>query len=244
VLGDTPYSEHEAERLDRLIGDINAHELAFVVHLGDIGTARQACTDEWLDARRRQFGRIRQPFLLLPGDNEWTDCHAVGADPETRLAKWRSLFCFSSISGMEKQPGAYCEHVRWRAGDALFVALNVPGSNNNLRQPEEHKRRMRAVFQWLEEGERAAGAGTLVVMMQANPFVPREGFAELRERLRELGERRAGRVVLVHGDTHLYRDDMPYPGLRRLEVWGAPFVSWIRGGVLGGELHFDAPLHR
>src|SRR5262245_32718443 len=67
VLGDTPYSLAEVERLDRLIDDINAHELAFVVHVGDIGTTTQACNDEWLEARKRQFGRIRQPFVLLPG---------------------------------------------------------------------------------------------------------------------------------------------------------------------------------
>jgi hypothetical protein len=37
-----------------------------------------------------------------------------------------------------------------------------------------------------------------------------------------------GKFVLVHGDTHHYRDDAPRPGLRRLEPWGAPFVSWLR----------------
>jgi hypothetical protein len=54
----------------------------------------------------------------------------------------------------------------------------------------------------------------------------------------------AGRVVLVHGDTHLYREDEPLPGLRRLEVWGAPFVSWVRGVVVEDGPRFDAPSHR
>ena len=31
-----------------------------------------------------------------------------------------------------------------------------------------------------------------------------------------------GRLVLIHGDTHLYRDDEPLPGVRRIEVWGSP----------------------
>src|SRR5688572_5291950 len=35
-MGDTPYSDEQVRRLDRLIDDINAQELAFVVHVGDI----------------------------------------------------------------------------------------------------------------------------------------------------------------------------------------------------------------
>jgi hypothetical protein len=45
--------------------------------------------------------------------------------------------------------------------------------------------------------------------------------------------------VLVHGDTHVYRDDEPLPGLRRVEVWGSRFVSWLRGSVVGGELRVE-----
>src|SRR5205814_2464886 len=34
LMGDTPYGEGEARRLDLLIDDLNAAELAFVVHVG------------------------------------------------------------------------------------------------------------------------------------------------------------------------------------------------------------------
>jgi hypothetical protein len=228
VLGDAPYSEGEIERLDGVIERINAEELAFVVHVGDVGTSRQACSDAWLLERRKQFTRIRHPFLLIPGDNEWSDCK----DPLVRLQKWRSLFCASTLE-VERQKGEYCEHVRWEAGGRVFVALNVPGGNNNLRHPE-HAPRMAAVHAWLDEA--AALAATrkgLVVLMQANPFVtaPRDGYAPLRKRLEDLAARMPKRIVLVHGDTHLYRDDEPLPGLRRVEVWGSPFVDWTRLGL-------------
>ena len=39
-------------------------------------------------------------------------------------------------------------------------------------------------------------------------------------------------------------DDEPLPGVRRLEVWGSPIVSWIRGDVEDGELRFSAPRYR
>ncbi len=230
VLGDAPYTDAEVGRLDAVVERINAEPLDFVVHLGDIGssTLEQACGDAWLEARKKQFARIRHPFLLVPGDNEWSDCR----QPLERLKRWRALFCTSTLQ-VQRQDGEFCEHVRWQAGGWVFVALNVPGRDNNMRHPE-HGPRMRAVFAWLEEAAAlAASRKGLVVLMQANPFTtaPRDGYAPLRERLRDLGARFPRRVVLIHGDTHLYRDDEPLPGVRRIEVWGSPFVDWTRVGL-------------
>ncbi len=86
-MGDTPYSEGEVHRLDRLIGDLNAEPLAFVAHIGDITSGQGPCTDAWLEARKAQFAAIKHPFVLLPGDNDWTDCHRSGFDPVERLQK-------------------------------------------------------------------------------------------------------------------------------------------------------------
>jgi hypothetical protein len=228
VLGDAPYSESEIPRLDAVIERMNSEKLEFVVHVGDIGssTPAQACGDAWLAARKAQFARIRHPFLLIPGDNEWSNCRR----PLERLNAWRSLFCGPTFVKVERQRGVYCEHVRWEAGGWMFVALNVPGHDNNIRHPE-YAPRMRAVFAWLDEAAAlAANAKGLVVLMQANPFftVPRDGFAPLRQRLEHLGGRYPGRIVLIHGDTHVQRDDEPLPGVRRIEVWGSPFVDWTR----------------
>jgi len=228
-----PYTNSEIERLDLAIDAINAQPLEFVVHLGDIGSSARACNDEWLAARKRQFERIAHPFVLVPGDNEWSDCK----QPMERLAAWRRLFCNSTLK-VERQKGVYCEHARWEASGYVFVVLNVPGSNNHLRHPE-HAPRMRAVFAWLDEAAAlAAKREGLVVLMQANPFVtfPRDGYASLRNKLEALAQKMRGRIVLAHGDTHVYRDDEPLPGLRRIEVWGSPFVGWLRATIAGGAL--------
>jgi predicted phosphodiesterase len=224
VLGDTPYSMREVGELDRLIDEMNAQELAFVVHVGDIGTSSlaQACGDAWLEERRKQFSRIRHRFILVPGDNEWSDCTRHGLDPVARLRKWRELFCES--------PRDWCEHQRWETGGRVFVTLNVPGNNNNRGHPEMGPR-MQVVERWLEESARLAEQRDgLVILMQANPFetLRRDGYDSLRAQLAALGRRMPGRVTLIHGDTHLLRDDEPLPGLRRIEVWGSPFVRWRR----------------
>lgn len=240
LLGDTPYSAAEVERLDRLIDDLNAERLDLVVHLGDIGSSRAACTDAWLDARKAQFARIRHPVVVVPGDNEWTDCR----DQAARLAAWRQRFCAAPFS-VEVQPGLYCEHRRWQAAGLLFVTLNVPGSNNNRRDTDERERRMKAVLAWLDESAAlAASRGlTLVVLMQADPFValPHDGYASLRSRMERLGRARPGKVLLAHGDMHLYVEDEPWPGVHRLEVWGSPFVSWVRADVDAGAVRFGVP---
>jgi len=114
VLGDAPYDTDEVERLDRLIDEMNAQPLAFVVHLGDIGSSARACADDWLNERKRQFERIRHRFILVPGDNEWSDCK----QPLERLRRWREIFCDT--------PREFCEHRRWESGGWIFVTLNVP----------------------------------------------------------------------------------------------------------------------
>jgi hypothetical protein len=231
VLGDTPYSDSEARRLDALIGRINEQPLAFVVHVGDVGSSArtQACSDAWLEARREQFAKIRHPFVLLPGDNEWSDCAKHGMDPQRRLAAWRRLFC-RKVAGVERQPG-HCENARWHADGMTFIGLNVPGGGS----PELADARMAATLEWLDESLSIAEerrAGWIFVLMHADPRFERVGTRDAYARLRAVLATHAswfdGKFVLVHGDTHHYRDDAPRPGLRRLEPWGAPFVSWLR----------------
>ena len=249
LMGDTPYSQAQANLLDGLIDRVNEEALAFAAHLGDITSGQGPCDDEWLLARKRQFERFRIPFVLLPGDNEWTDCHRTGFDPIERLAKWRELFCVPvALPQFARQRGEHCEHVRWELGDLVFVGVNVPGSNNNLGRTgamdAEYERRMRAVSGWIEDGAARLRQGkSLVILMQANPFLkPRgraDGFRALRERLAQLARAHPGRIVLVHGDTHQYRDDEPLPGLRRIEVPGAPAVRWLRATLSPGSLQVE-----
>ncbi len=242
ILGDTPYSRSEAEKLDALIGRINQQELAFVVHVGDIGTssATQGCSDAWIEARKRQFARIRHPFVLIPGDNEWSDCR----DPQGRLAQWRKLFCAEVPAlALERQAGGHCENIRWQAGGMMFVGLNVPGRSANPLG----ERDMQPAFEWLDESlalAHARRAQKIFVFLHADPYFernePDDGYARLRAVLAAQAGRFAGRLVLVHGDTHIHRDDEPLPGLRRIEVWGSPFVAWLRASVARGALRVEA----
>ena len=232
LIGDTPYSAAEATALDSMIEDINREDLAFVIHVGDITGGRGPCTDEWLEARKRQFEKLRHPFVIVPGDNEWVDCHRSGFDPMERLGKFRELFESGDTSlanrslRLERQSGRYAEyreHVRWVAAGVLFVGVNVQGSNNNLgRTPAmdaEHRARMAAVLAWLEDSlrlaERRSLAGMLIFAQGDPDFEGKmqrkgsNGFADFRNALRDLALRFGKPVLFVNGDTHLYKLDQP-----------------------------------
>lgn len=246
LLGDVPYSQPHANLLDSMIDEINAAKPAFVVHLGDITGGQGPCTDEWFEARARQFARFSSPFVLVPGDNEWTDCHRTGYDPMERLAKLRQLFHAGPIDlpGFARQPDGYPENVRWTHAGALFVGINVPGSNNNLGRTAEmnaeHGTRMKAVFAWLEEAvelARSPKVETLVVMMHANPDLERrrrsspDGYAQLRAAIEAIPQRLGKPFVVAHGDTHQFKHDRPAanaPGLVRIEVDGWPWLGWAK----------------
>ncbi|MCG6874730.1 MAG: hypothetical protein LJE97_06535 [Betaproteobacteria bacterium] len=256
VIGDTPYFSIEEQGFATLLGELDAEPLAFVVHVGDIKRAGAPCSDALFAARRSLFDASRHPFVFIPGDNEWTDCHASGADPLERLAALRRIFYSRgeslgqhriALASQSSDPRhtEYRENVRWEYGHVLFVGLNVPGSNNNLgrtaEMDAEHRRRMSAVFDWLDASlklaERRRLAG-VAILFHADPGFdgkahrPRgapDGFAELRNVLRASVERLERPVLLAHGDTHAFRLDQPL----RNATSGAPLANLTRVEVPG-----------
>jgi hypothetical protein len=263
AFGDTPYFAFEEPAVERLIAGLADANVAFVVHVGDIKLGAASCSDELFHERRRLFDASPVPFIFVPGDNEWVDCRSAlagGYDPLERLAQLRALFHAGDASlgqrrlALERQSAdprfsAYRENVRWTFGGIVFVALNVPGSNNNLRQDGttdvEHAERMAANFEWLADAVRRAASADvrgLVVFAHADPSFERparrlDGYARFREALQTHAARLGKPLLLVHGDGHRYRVDQPLrdratgqrlANFTRVEVFGAPEVGWVR----------------
>jgi hypothetical protein len=173
-MGDTPYSQAQANLLDSLIDQVNAEPLAFAAHVGDITSGQGPCDDDWLHARKRQFERFRIPFVLLPGDNDWTDCHRSGFDPMERLAKWRQLFCVQvALPGFVRQRGRVTARTRagnsrtWCSSDSTCKAATTTSAG----RPQWMRSTRSACATCLRGSTRAAApvrqGKTLVVLMQA-----------------------------------------------------------------------------
>ena len=267
IVGDAPYNALEEIEFARELQEIDQEDLAFVVHVGDIKGGSSPCSDALFAQRLQQFQSVRHPFIYVPGDNEWTDCYRSGTDPLERLAKLRELFYPGDDSlgrrklKLERQSAdprfaEYCENVRWTIGSALFIGLNIPGSNNNLgRTPQmdaEYARRGLANAAWLAEGFDLAkknGYAAVFIAIQADPHFERtsqgptnaaDGYVQFKRELLAHTLDFGKPVILVHGDTHRYRVDhplvdpatqKPVENFTRIESFGSPFVDWIKVSV-------------
>jgi hypothetical protein len=241
LIGDAPYAPLEERQYPNLIADINRSKVAFVLHDGDIQSSATPCTDELVLSRRSLYQTFRIPFVFVPGDNEWTDCHRTGSEPLTRLAKLRALFFATDYSlgqtvlklerqSQSPQYSTYRENVRWGYGSVLFVGLHLVGSNNNLgRTPEmdqEFKARNQANLEWLKSSFALAKQqqrGGILLFMQANPGfelprAQRTGFNDFLEALQPEVSQFGKPVVLVHGDSHYFRIDKPLLDVRKERV--------------------------
>jgi hypothetical protein len=191
LIGDMPYGDAEITATRNILLEIGGDDsIAFVVHDGDIKSGGERCDDLRLIARRDDFDRSRHPFVLIPGDNEWTDCHRASNgdfDPEERLARLRTLFFAGDESlGRRRlrltrqgdlQPAfaAWRENVRWEFEGVLLVGLNIPGSNNNWKARGDNREfhaRLAANTAWIDAAFARALAANLravVLVLQANP---------------------------------------------------------------------------
>ena len=257
IIGDAPYKQREEAPFERMLERLDRDiDLAFVIHVGDIGAGRGTCTDNGYERRARQLDRTRHPMMYTPGDNEWVDCRSMGFDPVERLARLREVFFGDDQSlglvklplevQQDESPGCtrYPENRAWSRAGIRFVTINVPGSNDDrgfsAAADAEARCRFDANRRWLARAAAAAAAPdsrALVIAMQANPwFTTRrvyDGYLALIDKTaRTLGKP----VLLVHGDTHNYQVDTPFSDatgaplatLTRVVTYGSPIVGWVK----------------
>ena len=178
-IGDTPYSRLEAGALRRVLAAMAPEPLEFVLHVGDIKSSLESCSDDLLASRLALLDECPHPLILTPGDNEWTDCGRLLApwDPGGRLDRldWLRAHVFSRPESLGRRrmavqqqgPGiAHAarasmtspklpENLRWRVGTLQFCTLHVVGSNNAPQNSPELADawllRQHANAEWLNE---------------------------------------------------------------------------------------------
>lgn len=235
LIGDQQYTPAQEPRFERVVDAINAADVRFTVHDGDIIGSGKPCDDATFAKRVATFGRFRAPFVLTPGDNDWTDCWRPamgGFDPLERLATVRRLFypapgrtmgrgALRTFSQGDLERSPYIENLLWAAGEIVFATVHVVGSNNNWRDAsteKEFRERDAANIRWMRSAfalARQNGFRAVVLIIQANPHFEqkkrpaRDGFEATLRTLEEQTLSFTGPVVLVHGDSHYFRIDKP-----------------------------------
>lgn len=184
LIGDMPYHSKPGENnrdFQATVDAINAdNSIRWTIHVGDIKSGGTACSDNILLDRKRRFNQFEQPFILTPGDNEWTDCHRLLAgayDPLERLAFLRKTFYpapglslgqkameLVSQSALKKKHAEFVENRLWAHNQITFATIHLTGSKNGqapfdklggVRKLQKHRnevvRRNRAANKWLKQ---------------------------------------------------------------------------------------------
>jgi len=247
LIGDLPYSYLDEPRLAAMLAQIDAEPLAFVLHVGDIKDSSETCSNELYQRRLKLLDASAHPLVLLPGDNEWTDCHRRSAgrfDPRERLEMLRKIFwsrpeplgrnARPAVSSMAFERQAQMpENVRWKVGAVRFVAVHVVGSNNGLDEypgsRDEFELRQKANQAWLFEtlamAEREQASG-LVIAAHGDPdfgLFPEKGHRLFLTWLQEIATRFRGQVLFLHGDSHRFKVDQPLDDSK-----GHPLANFTR----------------
>jgi hypothetical protein len=154
LIGDVPYGVGEEAKFGRVVEAINASHAAggvsLVVHTGDVKRSGERCDEALLRRRFRLFQRFEPPFVITPGDNDWTDCHRGSGGrylPTERLVRLRQVFYPRPGSSSGRRPmalatqaqwpgqevhRAFVENAMWPFAGVMMATVHVVGSDNDL----------------------------------------------------------------------------------------------------------------
>ena len=243
VIADVPGNEAQARVLLRTLDDIG-HDSDLLIHLGNLKGENERCDDAVYLRRRELLESSVVPLVLLPGDNDWADCALqVGGNyaPFERLTRLRELFferpdslgatriALSRQSETSRFRG-YPENARWSTDGLMFVAVNVPGGQNNFQRGAgrngELEERALANNAWLRQAFAIATreeARAVIVAFHADPDFSRQdindrsdAYAGFKQQLIQLAGHFKGQVLLLHGSDKPLLDQVLTVGGKRL----------------------------
>ncbi|MBA2769943.1 MAG: metallophosphoesterase, partial [Sporichthyaceae bacterium] len=247
VLGDTPYGDEQRVQFPALVDAVNADpQVRLVLHAGDVKSGSSTCDDVRFADLAALFDTFEDPFVLTPGDNDWTDCHRLnnGAyNPLERLDAVRDIFF--PVSGQatggrpmhvltqaaDPEQATYVENVRFERHHVVFATVHVVGSENSLapwsglglrtvtpEQQAEFDARQAANLDWIDAtfDDAVARDAAGVLLMMQAEPLESVGFVAVRERILQRAADFGKPVLLVHGDEHVYEVEPAYGGVANL----------------------------
>ena len=230
-----------------LVEDINSDpQVRWVLHGGDVKNGSSTCDDARFADLAGLYGTFRDPFVLTPGDNEWTDCHRAAAGryvPTERLEAVRDVFYpqpgrtlgqrSERVTTQASDPAhaAYVENVRFTRSRVVFATVHVVGSENGLapwsdlvggdRPAErlaEFSARQAAALAWIDEAfaEAQRTGAAGVLLLLQAEPLATPGFQAVRDRIAQRSAAFGKPVLLVHGDEHRYEEEPAFAGVPNL----------------------------
>lgn len=247
LIGDTPYGDAQRAVFPTLVDTINADpRVRFVLHTGDVKNGSSTCDDARFADLAALFDTFADPFVLTPGDNEWTDCHRTAAGgylPTERLEAVRRVFYPHAgrttggrhmpvlTQALDARHRPYRENVLFHRNRVVFATVHVVGSNNDLDlwaqlpggdRPDlrlaEFQARQAAALDWIDTAFATARHthAAGVLLLMQAEPTDTPGFAAIRTRITALAASYGKPVLLVHGDEHSFEVEPGYAGVPNL----------------------------
>jgi hypothetical protein len=240
-MGDTPYSAADELLLQAQIATHNASSAArFMVHVGDLKTGSSGCFESVYADVSGWLAALAVPTFVLLGDNDWNDCDkgGVGPGPAEALALWKRYFAEFD----DNWPGAFAlermaarpENLAFVLEDVLVIGITLPGGR--IHDADEWAAFLRDGADWVDAQLAAHGGETyaMVLLAHANPNGSHDPFMA---RFLAAAEAWGKPVVFIHGDGHVWIDDVPWtaPNVRRIQVDAGGQADPLEVTVTPGE---------
>lgn len=219
AIGDTPYSEAEQSSLPFIFQDVRQKGMSFMIHIGDIWSGGTVCEEALYLDRKNLFRQSLIPLVVVPGDNEYTDCANIDAAQALNFFR-QNLVGDDNISVGDLEiihQANRVENVSWKYQNVRFIGINLPG-DNNIQDVKESLSNDGYLFikKTLSTDSDLQG---IVLFSQATPVLYRKFYDKIEKLLSSLSLQKIP-VLIIHGDTHTYTFE-PFSGKAnwwRLEV--------------------------
>ncbi|MDK2741951.1 MAG: hypothetical protein NDI90_03475 [Nitrospira sp. BO4] len=220
--------------------------------------------NEWTDCHKakestsgyplNELAAVRQLFFPVPG-------YTIGSTQKEVTSQAQEFTVPADAQ--------FVENVMWTQSNVVFITLNIPGSNNDglpwsggtgspflnesARQQEVTDRNA-ANLRWLNRAfkiAQAKKAGAVVIAIQADMWdltataAGGDGLTGYRAFVQALATKAVaygGPVLLLNGDTHLFRVDRPLDPTDRTGCVNTTTTTGCAGGVVLSPIHSTQPV--
>ena len=246
AIGDTPYYDSDVELafVSESLENMEANNITFVVHIGDIFSGKTNCSRDLYELRAGIFLKSPMPFLITIGDNEFSDCKdSTKAQMLFREVILNSPSVNDKVSGTNDafeplyvtRQSEMIENAAWSYNGVHFIMLVLPDLPGNYPLDEhELNKIIKANIDFLTKNFIKAkndDSAAIVLMMHSNPracYV--QGCDVFNNILFDEVKRYGKPVLLVNGSDHsrefIDSDYMDIPGLSHLRPGSNPEESW------------------
>ena len=194
ILADTPYSDEEKQMLQGpngiLFHLINEIKPTAVMHLGDLKSGGDSCTDDLLIEHKALLAQTYPgKVIYTPGDNDWTDCDRIflfHSFNELERLEFLINLMFKTPPLLDKDltlvtsQATQVENKLWVNERLAISTLHIVGTSNgraNVRKSELKKaikkvdQRDKLNLAWLKDIEsKAESFDALIIGFQADIY--------------------------------------------------------------------------